>query len=155
MSIYYATAVAPALSLLGGKFDSPQARVMLMAIGHQESGFASRRQVGGPAHGFWQFELNGVRAVLNNDAASAPASHLCQLLDYPYDADVIYHALADNDVLAAGFARLLLWSDPHPLPAVGAQSYAWDYYKRNWRPGKPRPEHWAKSYDAARQDVGV
>ncbi len=35
------------------------------------------------------------------------------------------------------FARLLLWTDAKPLPAIGDEQGAWDYYLRNWRPGKP------------------
>jgi hypothetical protein len=36
--------------------DSPKARVLSAAIGHQESRFIHRRQINGPARGFWQFE---------------------------------------------------------------------------------------------------
>ena len=45
----------PAAKLLPG-MDSAKARVMLLAIGLQESRFEHRRQIGGPARGFWQFE---------------------------------------------------------------------------------------------------
>jgi len=46
-------AILPALAILPAKMDTPQARVMLLAIGLQESEFAHRRQMGnGPARGF-------------------------------------------------------------------------------------------------------
>ncbi len=47
-----ASAVVPALSLLPGKMDTPEARVMLLAIGLQESHLTFRRQrPTGPARG--------------------------------------------------------------------------------------------------------
>ena len=57
-------AIAPALRLLPARMNSPEAEVMLLAIGLQESRFEHRRQlVGspprptGPAKSFWQAEL--------------------------------------------------------------------------------------------------
>nr|WP_316904517.1 hypothetical protein [Ralstonia mannitolilytica] len=50
------TAIEPALAILPSAMDTREARVMLLAIGLQESRFMLRRQVGGPARGFWQFE---------------------------------------------------------------------------------------------------
>jgi len=49
-----------------------------------------------------------------------------------------------NDALAVGFSRLLLLSDPSalPVPVEASADAAWDYYKRNWRPGAPHPEKW-------------
>ena len=48
------TAIDPALELFPKHMDSPQARVMLLSIGLQESRFEYRRQMGnGPARGFW------------------------------------------------------------------------------------------------------
>ncbi len=55
------TAITPALALLPATMDTPAARVMLLAIGLQEGRFMHRRQIGGPARGFWQFE-KGTRA---------------------------------------------------------------------------------------------
>ena len=50
-------------------------------------------------------------------------------------------ALEHDDVLAAAFGRLLLWTDPRAPPAVGDESGAWALYLRCWRPGKPRPRN--------------
>ena len=60
-----------------------------------------------------------------------------------------YMQLAKDDILAAGFARLLLWSDPQPLPAIGDQQAAWQLYLRTWRPGKPRATAWPLNYQQA------
>lgn len=52
--------IEPALLLLPAKMESPQAVVMLLAIGLQESRFAYRRQMrNGPAKSFWQAEQSG------------------------------------------------------------------------------------------------
>src|SRR5690554_6652716 len=68
-----ASAIAPALELLPAQMTSPEAVVMLLAIGLQESRFQHRRQlVGspprpvGPAKSFWQAEQGGgmVRGLL-------------------------------------------------------------------------------------------
>ncbi|WP_322786536.1 hypothetical protein [Advenella kashmirensis] len=47
------------MQLLPARMDSAQARVMLLAIGLQESRFTHTHQIGGPAHGYWQFESGG------------------------------------------------------------------------------------------------
>lgn len=135
-----------AMQLLPARMDSLEARAMLMAIGLQESRFLHRRQVGGPARGFWQFEAGGgVRGVLEHQATRPLVGPILQLLRYePHE---VYDALADNDVLAAVFARLLLWTHPGPLPrdATGA----WGYYLAIWRPGKPHRETWDALYAEA------
>lgn len=52
----------------------------------------------------------------------------------PADA-AIWSAIERNDVLAAGLARLLLYTDPRPLPALGDAESVWALYLRTWRPG--------------------
>ncbi len=54
-------ALRPAMALLPARMNTPAADCMLLAIGLQESRFVHRRQIGGPARGFWQFE-KGTRA---------------------------------------------------------------------------------------------
>ncbi len=128
--------------------NSREARVLLLAIGFQESDFEARRQMnGGPARGFWQFERGGgVRGVLEHHSTRGIAAGLLGTLQYSGDA--VYDALEHNDVLACAFARLLLWTHPAPIP-VDAPS-AWAYYAATWRPGRPRPDEWpANFHDAA------
>ncbi len=142
-------AVQPALQIIGVR-DTPEARLMLLAIGLQESRFMHRRQIGGPARGFWQFEQGGgVAGVLNHVASKKKARALCDARDVvPLPADV-YYRLEHDDVLAAGFARLLLLTDAKPLPQIGDVQGAWAYYVRNWRPGKPHPDAWPGLYKQA------
>lgn len=51
--------IPAAARLLPGVAFTPEAKVMLLAIGLQESRFEHRRQIKGPARGFWQFEAGG------------------------------------------------------------------------------------------------
>lgn len=136
--------------LLPCKLSSLESDTLLLAIALQESGLRHRRQVGGPAMGLWQFEQRGgVHGVIRHEATRLMARAVCLLRAVaPTDGDV-YGALAHDDLLACAFARLLLWTDPNPLPRLGGERVAWDYYLRNWRPGKPHPEAWAGNYRQA------
>ena len=109
-------AIRPALALLPAAMDTPQARCMLLAIGLQESRFVHRRQIGGPARGFWQFEQGGgVRGVLAHPASAALARRYAR---FAGAADGAVRVLAPGTGRCAGgaFARLLLWTDPARLP---------------------------------------
>lgn len=143
--------IRPAMALLGSKYDSQTAIKLLLAIGFQESEFSFRAQVGGPALSYWQFEQGGgVRGVLRHHTSAEEAFRICNDLDYVPSETIVYPALRNDSLLACAFARLLLWTDPKPLPTL--QGPAWDYYKRTWRPGKPRPDKWASSWRFA-EDV--
>lgn len=139
-------AIDPALRLLPVEMSSDRARVMLLAIGLQESRFEYRRQVKGPARGFWQFECGtqasrgGVWGVCLHPLTSLHANVLCASRGVKFNAVYIYAALENDDILAAGIARLMLWTDPAMLPTQ--QQAAWELYLRTWRPGKPYPQTW-------------
>ncbi|WP_454669550.1 hypothetical protein [Achromobacter kerstersii] len=154
----FETAVKPALAFLPAKMDTAAARVLLLVIGLQESRFIHRRQIvgnpprpTGPAKSFWQAEQGGgmVHGVRLHPATSAAAAHLYQARGVPARDAAIWDAIEHDDVLAAGLARLLLWSDPGRLPAVGDADAAWALYLRTWRPGKPHPETWPSLYAQA------
>ncbi len=118
------TAITPALALLPATMDTPAARVMLLAIGLQEGRF-SRDHL----------------------------ATLCKARSVAGDPDAIYAALEYDDVLAAGVARLLLWTDPKALPPVGDADAGWALYLRTWRPGKPHPQTWPDLYRQAAAQV--
>ncbi len=153
------TAITPALALLPPSMDTPAAGVMLLAIGLQESRFIHRRQIGGPARGFWQFEKGsrasrgGVWGVYLHAASKGYLAALCKARSVACDPDAIYAALEYDDVLAAGVARLLLWTDPKALPAIGDADAGWSLYLRTWRPGKPHPQTWPDLYRQAAAQV--
>lgn len=155
-------AMAPAFALLPARMDSKEARVMMLATGLQESRFmfrfqkiAGRPYEKGPARGFWQFERGGgVIGVMTHPATNEHAHRICGLRGVPFDSVLVHAALEMDDVLAAAFARLLLFSDRAPLPSLNAgHEAAWQYYIRTWRPGKPHGETWDAFHDQARGQI--
>lgn len=167
------TAINPALALLPTKMDSAAGRIQLLATGQQESLFLHRRQLvgkpprpAGPAKSFWQGEQGGgmVHGVRVHATTRDLAAELYRARGVGANDAAIWNAIEFDDVLAAGLARLLLWSDPRPLPAAGDEEGAWALYLRTWRPGayaRGTPEEraalrakWALNYCAATREVG-
>lgn len=149
-------AILPALRLLPLRMDTPAARTMLLAIAYQESAMRHRRQIGGPARGYWQFESGGgVRGVLQHPASKPHIQSVLDSLDYdPASTTAECYALIEhNDTLAAAFARLLLWTDAASLPSDA--DAAWALYLRTWRPGKPHPGKWSANYLRAQEVLDV
>ncbi len=148
--------LSEAMALLPAALDTKKARALLMAICLQESGLTARAQIvagggKGPARGLAQFELGGgVRGVMTHPASRELAAKVCQDRRIGgATSSVVWAELERDDVLALAFARLLLLTDPRPLPELGDQAGAWSYYVRNWRPGKPHPNRWPANYQAA------
>jgi hypothetical protein len=149
-------AIAPAFQLLPAPMNSPEAELMLLAIGLQESRFEHRHQIGGPAHSFWQAEQGGgmVHGVLRHRKTEFLAIAVSDARGIaPITDNEIYKAIEFDDVLAAALARLLLWTDPWPLPKVGECAKAWDLYLRTWRPGKPHRKTWDALYARAMDEL--
>ena len=160
--------VAEALLLLPAKMTSPQAELMLLAVGLQESELKHRRQHGnGPARSLWQGEQSGgmVAGLLgfHNQDVQDLARGLCAVRGVPAQPRAVWEAIEHDDVLAAGLARLLLFTDPARLPGLGDEEDAWQLYLRTWRPGAfirgtaaKRAElrqKWAKNYAQALEVV--
>lgn len=150
-----AQAMTPALALLPARMSTAAAEVMLLSITQQEDPEQRRRQwPTGPARGLWQFELaGGVRGVLNHPASRQHALAVCVARGVAPDPAAVWAALERDDVLAAAFARLLLWTDPQALPATNDPAGGWALYERTWRPGKPHPQRWAPRFAAAVREV--
>lgn len=123
------------------KFESDRAVAQLLVTGRQESLFQHRVQVRGPARGFWQFEKGtpasrgGVTGVYLHHATAGYMRAAAVVRGVDPTPDAIYHAIAADAVLAAAVARLLLWTDPYPLPEIGDRAGSWALYLRTWRPG--------------------
>lgn len=162
-------AIDAAFRLLPAKMDSAKARVQMFAIGYQESEFEHRFQVlndptkKGPARGFWQFEEGGgVVGVMTHPASKDIARNLCMARGVFFTRHEVWQRLETDDVLAAAFARLLLFTDSRPLPSLPDAinphnpqlSDSWKYYERNWRPGKPHPLKWPANYAKALDVAG-
>ena len=146
---YPKAAVDAAFQLLPVKMDSRLARVIHAAIGYQESKYKVRIQHGnGPARSYWQFEngrLAAINGVLNHQSTAKLAKEVCKACGVAPERMAVWKAMETDDVLGAAFARLLMYTDPFPLPDNSAE--AWEMYaERLWRPGKPHPDEWATSW---------
>ena|SRR5687768_15716035 len=141
---------APAMTLLPQRMDTAEAKALVLAICLQESRLVHRRQIGGPARGFAQFEHGGgVRGVLSHPASRDHIRAVLDALEYDHSPDTSYAAIEHNDVLACCFARLLLWTLPDALPVRGESDEAWDQYISAWRPGRPHRHTWNALYEQA------
>lgn len=152
------TVINPALAWLPGKMTSDNARVQMLAQGLQESKWIYRYQVlddpnkKGPARSFFQMERGGaITNVLNHTSVRDLARKACVFCGVQPTPSEVWHAVENNDLLAGIFARLELWTDPHPLPALGDADGAWALYLRCWRPGKPHPKEWPANYSRSLQ----
>lgn len=148
-----------AFDVLPPVMASTAAEAMLIAIALQESKCEERHQGGkGPARGFWQFETTGIAAVQKHRATAVCTRGVLAALCYPpkLPAPEIRLIIEHNDVLACAFARLLLWTLPHPLPPTRDDGeHGWAQYIDGWRPGKPRPKDWPANYARAWKAVDV
>jgi len=151
----------PMFKFLPVQMDTKPARVLMHAIGQQESRFEYRKQMGGgPAHGFWQFE-RGTRAsrggcwgIWLHEASRYWLADICKKRGVEFTPDAIHKAIVNDDILAAACARLLLFTDAKSLPAIGDVDAAWNCYaKRTWRPGKPHRATWDHFYANAVREV--
>jgi hypothetical protein len=161
--------VNPTLAWLSGIgiHGDDRARVMLLAIAGQEADCQHRRQIPvAHAMGLWQFERGGgVAGVISHRASAKPAATVLEARGVRAISGEVHKALERDDVLACAFARLLLWTEAPPLPAVGDELEAWRYYVRAWRPGAylrppysihnlpPPSARWAGNYRMAVEAV--
>ena len=153
-------AINPALDLLPDSMDTPAARIILLAIGLQESRLCDRCQVlqgggRGPAHSLWQMERGGgVLGALTHPASRKLAAMVCDLRKVATDTRAVWEAIETDDILAAALARLLIYTDPMALPGPNDVISAWRLYAlRLWRPGKPKPDTWPAHHERARAFV--
>lgn len=120
----------------------------------------------GPARSLWQFEAGGgVKGVLTHKSTSTHIRLICEHFNVPATPLACWEAIEHSDVLAACFARLLLWSDPLPLPKISEPEQAFQLYLRTWRPGAytrgdaaKKDElrtKFLKNHAAAREEMGV
>ena len=157
-SLFLTSVIRPGLDILADATTLPvqsaEAEVLLLAIATQESALRARWQNGVVnttlARGYFQFEkMGGLAGVAGHRRTAEPLRSLCAALTLAVDLDSLWVALPYNDALQVALARLLLWSDPQPLPAIGDKDGAWQCYLRSWRPGKPSRLRWDAAYDGA------
>lgn len=185
MSAIVLAAIRTALTdFLPSRMDTPAARLMMLAIQKHEDPEERRYQVvkrtdatkpdnivgqrtaKGPARSLWQMEQGGgVKGVLHHHSTSDYITDICLRMEITPVAITCWQAIEDNDVLAACFARLLLWSDPHKMPYVGDAAGAFDLYLRTWRPGAftngtdaqqaALEQKFLRNYAAARKELNI
>lgn len=145
--------IPAAYAILPPRMNSPNATAMILAICGQESNFVSRRQGNsGPARGFAQFEKAGIRGVAQHPSSRDHLKFALAALQYSASVGQTaqLHAIVEhNDVLAAVFARLLLYTLPDRLPSRDDPRGGWAQYIAAWRPGKPHPETWDHHFTVA------
>lgn len=156
------TDIAEGLALLPAKMNSLAAMVLLYATNRQENPKRLPQQIGGPAVGDYQFEKGGgVKGVMTHKASADLCRAVCTARKVTFDASSIYQALKTDAILAAALARLLYYTDPKALPAVGDEEGTWALYLRTWRPGAyaRQPEElrakWKKNYADAMAAYGL
>lgn len=155
MSAIVLGAIRQALTeYLPARMDTVGARLMMLTIQKQEDPEERRYQVvrrtestapvnivgertaKGPARGLWQFEQGGgIKGVLIHNSTGALIDDICDRFEVSRSTVACWRAIELNDVLAACFARLLLWSDPRKLPGINDADGAFRLYIDTWRPG--------------------
>ncbi len=156
-----AEGILPAMELLPASMWSVEAYALMLTIALQETGLRARRQqvwnraerrmVAGPARSLYQFELGGLRGVLQHAATQRHAARLVDALGYAELSPAeLLDRMIDDDVLASGMARLNLFWYPKPLPArAEGATPAYQYYDATWRPGVKRPNDWPPHWTTA------
>ena len=171
MSAIVLGAIRQALTeYLPQRMDTVGARLMMLTIQKQEDPEERRYQlvkrteataleniVGpktakGPARGLWQFEQGGgIKGVLQHNKTGNWIDDVCDRFGVTNSSVSCWKAIEENDVLAACFARLLLWSDPKlSLPGIMDAKGALALYLRTWRPGA-----WTRGNDEQRNALEV
>jgi len=152
--------INPTLRLMEQRVGIPynaHAANLLLAIALQESNLSARIQGpndAGPARSFWQFEKIGVVDVFQRQ--KQPLQVMCSALVLPCEPGKLHLMMAYNDAIACVIARLTLRLDHRPLAIANTPHDAWDYYVKNWRPGKPHRDRWdGRSWPIACATTGV
>ena len=140
------TVINPTLNMMQDYVGIPYnayAENLLLAIALQESNLMARIQGPndtGPARSFWQFEKIGVVDVFQRQKTALKV--MCDALVLPCEPGKLHLMMAYNDMIACVIARLTLRLDPRSLGLATTEEGAWEYYIRNWRPGKPHRNRW-------------
>jgi hypothetical protein len=153
--------IVPTLAWLGAPYDSPEARLLLLAIALQESHLKHRKQQPvAHAKGFWQFEKGGGCAGFETDPHQKVFRKAATALNFPFRSAETWTLIGEGaDHLACVMARGLLWSHPKPLPTIGDEEAAFAYYLKQWRPAPKNREknrlRWTTTYPMAREVTGL
>lgn len=90
----------------------------------------------------------GVGGVYHHPVSACRLRDLCAAAWVQHEVDDIWRAIEGHDLLALGVARLLLLTDPRPVPLTTDEGWTC-YAARLWRPGKPHQATWPAIWRAA------
>ena len=121
--------IAPTLRKIG--LYSPAALNLVAGIGLVESGYRTRKQVNGPALGYWQMEPATERDCWVNFLEYRPL--LAGLLRKVALPDTPSSALLlTNDAYAAAMCRIRLYRSSDPLPDANCALALCQYWKLHY-----------------------
>ena len=109
----------------------------------------------GPGRGMAQFEGGETQALgglLKLPQVAWVRTSITEL-GWPLDREILHWACMVDQRVSALLARALYWSDPAPLQDDEQIAYA--IFTRCWRPGKPRPQDWPRSWRMAGEIVSA
>lgn len=122
-------------------------------LAHRAQMVAGDSTKAGPARGWWQFEQPTIGLLFGHPVAGPRLRSMCEAAWVRAEPDDVWRCLEGHDMLAVGVARLLLFTDPRPIPLTEAE--AWTCYaSRLWRPGKPHPWKWPHAWRTAMAAIG-
>lgn len=103
----------------------------LLGVGLVESGYRTRRQIGGPALGYWQMEPVTHDDIWETFLQYRPALRSAVLKILNGDSPVP-NTLTTNDKYACAMARIKLLRAPEPLPSTPNPVLWADYWKDHY-----------------------
>ncbi|MDP2548897.1 hypothetical protein [Oceanobacter sp. 4_MG-2023] len=117
-------------------------RLLIMIAAHESGAFMYVRQKGGPALGMFQMEPPTYQYCCDY----LKRSGRFKALPRQYSAA----RLVTDSVLAAGFARVYLYSHPEPLPDADDLQGLANYAKKYWNSelGAATPDDYLNAYNA-------
>lgn len=121
--------VTPALKRIG--LASPAAINLVTGIGLVESGYRTRKQVNGPALGYWQMEPATERDCWTNFLNYRPfLAGLVRKIAEPDKPSSLL--LLSNDAYASAMCRIRLYRSPDPLPSPDCALALCQYWKLHY-----------------------
>lgn len=122
--------IVPTLKKMGSRYDSANARMLLLATAAIESrcGYYIK-QVKGPAEGIWQMEPATTADIFKECDALRDREFLNLIRSLKVRSATKY-PMVDSPMYACAMARLKYAMDPQPLPDHRYRHEVWEYYKR-------------------------
>ena len=128
--------IKPTLEYMGGNYNTPEARLLLLATAAIESDCGYYiKQVNGPALGIWQMEADTHDDTLTNCDAIRDSGFSNKIYDLTPILPIKTHPLIGSSMYACAMARLKYSMDRQALPKITGDRKIdevefYKYYKR-------------------------